>query len=203
VPYRPNDFYARKAKKEHFAARSVYKLEAIDQKLRLFSSGQQVLDLGAAPGSWSQYIAARIGKGIVIGIDLKPIGLEIANARFIMADFFEFDLANYLASEQLADQFDVVVSDMAPATTGMRVTDQARSLALCELALETAHRFLKLGGAFVCKLFESGDAPAFRKQLMQSFEKVQTFRPESTRKESKEIFLTGLHYLGMPAAKTI
>lgn len=187
--YNRKDYYFTKAKKEGFAARSVFKLEEIDARFKLIRPSDKVLDLGAAPGSWSQYIAKKIGpKGRLLGIDLQPIRLTFPNAVFIAADMLMADLPALLSEFKFEPPFDVVVSDMAPKTTGVRVTDQARSLELCELALRVAGRYLKAGGHFVCKLFHGEEFEAFRALLKSQFETVEVLRPKSTRKESKEIF---------------
>jgi 23S rRNA (uridine2552-2'-O)-methyltransferase len=195
MAYQQKDFYFLKAKSQNYAARSIFKLEEIDKRFRLFKQGQKVLDLGAAPGSWSQYVSQRIGpQGKVLGIDLAPIKLTLANAVFIKADLINDPLDTLLVAKGIQIPFDVILSDMAPKTTGIRVTDQSRSLELCELALEISKKFLKPKGAFVCKLFHSEEFENFRKMLRTSFERVEVLRPKSTRKESKEIFFICLSF---------
>jgi len=191
MAYKPNDAYARKARAEGYAARSVYKLEEIDRRYGLFRRGQLVLDLGASPGSWSQFAVEKVGPtGLVVGLDLQPLGVHIPPPYvFYQEDIYQFDFATRLPEAGLPKFLDLVLSDMAPKTTGMRVTDQARSLALCEMALYVAERVLRPGGSFVCKLFDSGDTQAFRLTLQKMFTKVATLRPDSTRNSSKEIFL--------------
>jgi 23S rRNA (uridine2552-2'-O)-methyltransferase len=193
VAYNKKDHFYHKAKEENFAARSIYKLEEIDQKYRVVKAGMQVLDLGAAPGSWSQYLSSKVGeKGRVLGVDLVPVGLTLPNAVFIHADLRDLNLEKIFIENQFVPPFDGVFSDMAPRTTGIRVTDQARSMELCELALSIADRFLKPGGNFVCKFFHSDDFTELKKQIDARFGKVEVLRPKSTRKESKEIFLIGI-----------
>jgi 23S rRNA (uridine2552-2'-O)-methyltransferase len=202
MAYNPRDYFYQKAKEENYAARSAFKLEEIDQRFKIVRSGYQVLDLGAAPGSWSQYASKVVGpKGRVLGIDLQAIKITLPNARFIQEDMRKADLAKIMADVGVAPPFDLVLSDMAPKTTGIRVTDQARSLELCELALETAEKYLKVGGHFVAKLFHSEDFEKYRETLRERFEKVEVLRPKSTRKESKEIFLIGIRYCGLKAGK--
>ncbi|MBU6376494.1 MAG: RlmE family RNA methyltransferase [Bdellovibrionales bacterium] len=196
MAYNPKDYYFRKAKTENYAARSAFKLEEIDQRFKILKPGQKILDLGAAPGSWSQYAAKKIGNlGKVLGIDLQRITVKLPNAVFIQADLRDMRLEEVIIKHGFTPPFDVVMSDMAPKTTGIRVTDQARSLELCELALETANRFLKPRGSFIAKLFHSDDFESFRSKLRQTFEKVEVLRPKSTRKESKEIFLIGISFV--------
>lgn len=195
MAYNPRDYFYQKAKDENYAARSAFKLEEIDQRFKVLRSGFQVLDLGAAPGSWSQYASKVVGpKGRVLGIDLQAIKITLPNARFIQEDMRKADLAKIMAEAGIAPPFDIVMSDMAPKTTGIRITDQARSLELCVLALETAEKYLKPGGHFIAKLFHSEDFETYRETLRERFEKVEVLRPKSTRKESKEIFLIGLRY---------
>jgi 23S rRNA (uridine2552-2'-O)-methyltransferase len=191
--YNPKDHFFKKAKKENFAARSVYKLEEIDKKVKFLKSGDWVLDLGASPGSWSQYASQKVGeKGRVLGIDLKPVTVNLKNAKFIEADLYDLNLAQVLRDQGFSEPFQVVMSDMAPKTTGIRVTDQARSFELCELALNVADQFLAKKGHFVCKLFHSDDFQELKKRIQEKYEKFEAIKPEATRSISKEIFLVGL-----------
>ncbi len=193
MTYNPRDHFFKKAKLDNFAARSVYKLEEINKKLRIFKPGDIVLDLGASPGSWSQYVSAQVGtKGQVLGIDLKPVEVKLENAKFIQADLYDLNLDEVLKSHGFESGFHSVISDMAPKTTGIRVTDQARSTELCELALTTADRFLNKKGSFVCKLFHSDDFQSLKKMILSKYEKFEAIKPEATRAISKEIFLVGI-----------
>lgn len=191
--YNPKDHYYHKAKEQNYAARSVFKLEEIDAKHKLFRSGQKVLDLGAAPGSWSQYASKKIGEnGRILGVDLSPVNVKLKNAEFIQADLRDLNLEQIFAEHGFNEPFDLVLSDMAPKTTGIRFTDQARSKELCELALDVARRFLRPGGHFVCKLFHSDEFQTLRDAIKKEFEQFNAVKPDSTRKISKEIFLVGL-----------
>lgn len=193
MTYNPRDHYFKKAKQENFAARSVFKLEEIDKKYKLFRPGQTVLDLGSSPGSWSQYASRMVGeKGRVLGVDLSPMTVSLRNAVFIQADLRDLNLEEIFKEHGFEPPFDLVLSDMAPKTTGIRMTDQARSMELCELALDVARRFLKKDGHFVCKLFHSDDFTKLRDEIKKSFHKFEAVKPESTRKISKEIFLVGI-----------
>lgn len=195
MAYKPNDHYAKKAKKENYVARSVYKLQEIDKKYRIFHSGDQVLDLGASPGSWSQYASERIGdKGRLLGVDLKKVFLSMPNSVFIKGDILELDFGPVLEQHGFTKPFDVIISDMAPDTSSSRFTDQMKSLELCEMALETAHKMLKPGGHFIAKIFDSGDAMGFRDELKKYFTNVQLLRPKSTQQSSKEFFMIGMGY---------
>lgn len=193
MTYNPRDHYFKKAKQQNFAARSVFKLEEIDQKFRLLRAGQTVLDLGASPGSWSQYCSQKVGpSGRILGVDLKPVTAKLSNAVFIQADLRDLNLEQTFLEYGFRPPFDLVVSDMAPNTTGIRSTDQARSFDLCELALNIARRFLRKDGHFVCKLFHSDDFTGLRDQIKNDFQQFHALKPDSTRKISKEIFLIGL-----------
>lgn len=193
MAYNPRDHYFKKAKEQNFAARSVFKLEEIDQRLHILKPGMIVMDLGASPGSWSQYCSKKIGpEGRILGIDLSPVNVKLPNASFIQADLRDLRLADVVAQNGFPEVFDLVISDMAPKTTGIRITDQARSFELCELALEVAKKFLKPRHHFICKFFHSDDFSALRDKMKEMFEKVEIIKPDSTRKISKEIFLIGI-----------
>jgi 23S rRNA (uridine2552-2'-O)-methyltransferase len=199
MAYNKRDHYYHKAKEENFAARSIYKLEEIDQKFRIIKSGMKVLDLGAAPGSWSQYLSQKVGdQGRVLGVDLIQVELTLSNAVFIHADLRDLNLDQVFRDHGFVPVFDGVLSDMAPKTTGIRITDQARSMELCELALNVADRFLRPGGNFVCKFFHSDDFQELKKLMEARYGRVEVLRPKSTRKESKEIFLIGISKKKIP-----
>ncbi|MCS7074619.1 MAG: RlmE family RNA methyltransferase [Bacteroidia bacterium] len=196
MPYNPQDHYFKKAKQENYLARSVYKLKEINERFKLIKPGMNILDLGASPGSWSQYASEQVGlQGKVVGIDITPITLQLPNAIFLTADINAPDTPSRIEAEGIS-QFQMVISDMAPKTTGVKVTDQARSFQLCEMALWTARKYLANGGHFICKLFHGSEFEDFRKDLRKSFRKVEILRPQSTRKESKEIFLIGIDFNG-------
>lgn len=193
MAYNPKDHYFKKAKEQNFAARSVFKIEEIDQKLKIIKPGMKVLDLGASPGSWSQYASKKIGpKGKVLGVDLSPVTVKLDNAIFIQADLRDLNLQDEFAKSGFEVPVDLVMSDMAPKTTGIRNTDQARSLELCELALDVAQKFLRPGGHFICKLFHSEDFRLLKERIKKEYQKFDAIKPDSTRKISKEIFLIGL-----------
>ena len=190
VAYNPRDHYFHKAKAQNFVARSVFKLEEIDQRLKLVRLGQRVLDLGASPGSWTQYVLKKVGSGgAVYAMDLSELKVQDPRLKFLQADaFVEENLKQLLGDEKV----DLVLSDMAPKTTGIRVTDQARSFELCQRALAVAQLVLKPRGHLVIKFFHSEDFQNLKKALLQNFEQVEAIRPDSTRSMSKEIFLIGL-----------
>lgn len=193
---RDQDRFGRQARREGYAARSVYKLQEIDRKVRLLRRGARVLDLGAFPGSWTAYAAERVQReGKVLGYDLTAFkGTLPPNAEMRQADVFE------LSVEELGGpgSWDVVMSDMAPSTTGHRFTDQARSEALVMRALELATSVLAPGGAFVAKIFQGGDFQEIKRSIQRRFESVRVVRPEATRRESIEVFLCGIGFRGEP-----
>ncbi|HVV48274.1 MAG TPA: RlmE family RNA methyltransferase [Polyangia bacterium] len=188
-PRHRHDAFFRKARGAGFAARSVYKLEEIDRKLRLLRAGDRVLDLGCRPGSWLQYALQAVGPhGAVVGIDRDPLPRPIPGARVLRADLLTVADGELLGELKA---FDVVLSDMAPNTTGIRATDQARSAALVEEALGRAERLLAPGGAFVAKIFQGPDVEAIRKRMAARFSEVRALKPEGSRAESIEIYLAG------------
>ncbi len=191
------DHYFKRAKAENYPARSVYKLQELDQKFHLLGPGMKVMDLGAAPGSWTLFAAKKVGQGgRVLALDIQTTDQEFPdNVTFLVHDAFE-DSPELLALMEPLMPFDFVMSDMAPRTTGHKFTDQARSLELCERARDVALRRLKPGGNFVAKIFEGPDAKGFQDSLREYFEKVRGFKPKSSRAESKETFIVGLGFRG-------
>jgi 23S rRNA (uridine2552-2'-O)-methyltransferase len=186
-PYKKADHFTKAAKSAGFPARSVFKLEEIDQRTKLLKPGQRVLDLGAAPGSWSMYAARKIGaKGHLLAIDLSEIGASLGpNATFVQGDAFAIE------SQLFAEHgpFDVVLSDMAPNTTGNRDADRTHSFELVMRALEVARAHGKPGSSFVAKIFMGPEYEEARRELRKDYAEVRTLRPESVRKNSVEVFL--------------
>ncbi len=189
-PYKGPDRLTRAAKTAGFPARSVFKLEEIDRRVGLLAPGMSVLDLGACPGSWSLYAAEKVGaRGRVLAIDLDPARTAFPpHVTFVEGDALDLD-GDALA---VGAPYDVVLSDMAPRTTGNRMTDQARSFELFMRALDVAARLARLGGAFVGKIFMSGDLPEARAAVRRVFAKERLIRPEGTRSVSQEIFCIGM-----------
>jgi 23S rRNA (uridine2552-2'-O)-methyltransferase len=188
-----HDAFFRKARKEGFVARSIYKLEEIDQKVRVFFPGARVLDLGCRPGSWLQYACKVVGMhGSVVGVDRDPLPTPIPFAKVLVADIFT------LSDEELLhglSAYDVVLSDMAPDTTGIRATDQARSAGLVEEALRRAETLLAPLGSFVAKIFQSPDVETIRKRMATRFSEVRLIKPEGSRRESIEVYLVGKGFI--------
>jgi len=193
------DHYFKQAKKDNYPARSVYKLQEINKRFGLLRPGRKVLDLGAAPGSWSLFAAKAVGQGgRVLGVDLQPANADFpANARFLVGDVFDPPPEVLAALEELAP-FDVVVSDMAPKTSGVIFRDQALSMELCVRAMEVADKYLVRGGGFAAKIFEGPDVREFAAMLRQRYDTVKSFKPKSSRSESKETFYIGLGFKGAP-----
>jgi 23S rRNA (uridine2552-2'-O)-methyltransferase len=184
-----HDAFFHKAREGGYAARSVFKLEEIDRRFRLLRPGERVLDLGCRPGSWLQYAVKMVGAhGVVVGLDRAPLPQDVPGARVVVGDVFT-TTDQELLGEQRA--FDVVLSDMAPDTTGIRATDQARSAGLVEEALARAERMLAPGGGFVAKVFQGPDVAALRKRMAARFSQVHLVKPEGSRSASTEMYLVG------------
>lgn len=181
------DSWSRKARAQGYEARSVFKLEELQRRFRLLAPGARVLDLGCAPGSWLRYAAEQVGpKGSVVGIDRVESQAPAPHVCTLVGDVYETPM-EALDSEGLG--FDLVMSDMAPDTTGMASTDQARSAALAERALELAEALLKPGGAFVAKVFQGPDVQGLLGRARRGFTKAKLARPAAIRKQSSEIYL--------------
>jgi 23S rRNA (uridine2552-2'-O)-methyltransferase len=186
-----NDHYVHLAQKDGYRARAAYKLIEIDDKDKLIRPGAWVVDLGAAPGSWSQVARNRVGpNGRVFALDILPMD-GIAGVDFIQGDFREeatLDAFTRLLDGRLVD---LVICDMAPNISGMAVIDQARSFHLCELALDFCRDWLKPGGHFLVKTFQGSDYQAYLQSLRATFETVTTRKPAASRDRSSEIYLLG------------
>jgi 23S rRNA (uridine2552-2'-O)-methyltransferase len=193
--FKVKDHYFEKAKKENFLARSIYKLEEIDKKFKVLKAGDNVLDLGYYPGSWIQYTANKVGeKGKVVGIDIQAVNHQLECIKNVSV--FEKDINDVQTLEELGvdKQFDVVVSDMAPNTSGIKSVDQIRSLNLVEMVFYHLPKTLKNNGNVVIKVFDGHEAQMFLKEQKKNFEKFQYLKPKSTRSVSKEFFVIGLGY---------
>jgi 23S rRNA (uridine2552-2'-O)-methyltransferase len=192
-PYKEKDHFFKKAHQQGLRARSAFKIEEIARRFQLFKKGHTVLDLGAAPGGFLQIIADAVGpQGGVIGVDvvaIRPLGR--ANVKTAVLDVLADDF-DQLLLELHGGTFDAVVSDLAPKTSGIRSTDEARSLRLAGKALELARSRGKPGSCFVAKLFMGGDFEQFRAELRELFHEVKVVRPEATRGASVEVYLVGL-----------
>lgn len=190
--YEKSDYWALKAKKEGYPARSVYKLAEIHQKFGIIKPGQRILDIGAAPGSWSLWILQQLaGKGFVAAVDLSPLQIKAEPERFF---FVQGDLYDPNTRGQLAARgpYHVVVSDAAPATSGNASLDTDRSEAIVEAVLDYAEDLLLPGGSLVCKLFIGGGQRELLDRMKGMFETARAFKPEACRQVSFETFLIGL-----------
>lgn len=185
-----HDEFHRRARQQGYAARSIFKLEEIDRRHRVFKPGQRVLDLGCRPGSWLQYAAGKVGaRGSLVGLDREPLDVVVPRTRVVIGDVFEVTVEELRGN---LGGFDVVLSDMAPDTTGVRSVDQARSEALFERALEIAEAALSPGGTFVAKLFQGPAFTGLITRCRASFEKVVVEKPKSSRAESIEQYVVAL-----------
>lgn len=189
-----SDTYVKQARDSHYRSRAVFKLEEIDRKDQLFKPGMRVVDLGSAPGSWSQYAAEKVGeKGRVIAVDLLPME-PIMHVQFYQGDFTEETTEKWLLEQLDQDKADLVISDMAPNLTGIRATDQARSMALAEMALDLCQHVLRPGGNLLIKLFEGAGTSEFRQQLREHFARVLTRKPGASRDKSREFYVLACAY---------
>jgi 23S rRNA (uridine2552-2'-O)-methyltransferase len=201
-PYDPKDFYFRKAKKAGLRARSAFKIDEILRRHELLDRGQAVLDLGAAPGGFLQVLAEAVGeKGVAVGVDLEPVrNLGKPWVRTAVVDLLAPDALQKIQALH-AGHFQLVTSDMAPKTIGIKVVDEARSLELVRMALSVAERTLARNGAFVAKVFMGGDFPALKKELATRFAKVVVMRPKATREASYEVYVVGKGFKGEAARR--
>ena len=184
------DPYRLRARAEGYVSRAVYKLKAIDEKYHLFRSGQRVLDLGCSPGSWLQYIGARVGpQGLVVGVDLITPRIDLSPPLyFLKGDFLSLAADTVKA---VSPAFEVVVSDLAPKTTGVRQVDQERSLELARRAWELARELLQPGGHFLVKVFEGPDTAGLVALLKKNFRQCHRLKPAGSRRASVELYLLG------------
>jgi len=184
-----HDRFHQKAKKQGFLARAVFKLEELDEQFKVFKPGQRVLDLGCAPGSWLQYARTKVGeRGTLVGLDRGPLRGDVAGARIVVGDVMTIDPKELLGE---LPAFDVVLSDMAPDTSGIRSLDQARSEALFERALEIALLTLAPGGNFVGKLFQGPDFKKLIEAVRAKFDVAKSAKPDSSRQISIEQYVVG------------
>ncbi len=189
------DYYFKQAKKEKYLARSVYKLQEIDQKFHFFNLGDFILDLGASPGSWTQYILSKIGsRGTILALDIHPLKISHRQIIFAQKDIFQIsssELNDILAEYSLPKKFNVVTADLAPKTSGIYETDSQGSLELAQKSFQLAQKFLIDGGNFTTKIFESPEAHSFFQEIKPYFRKSKIFKPKASRKESREFYIVG------------
>lgn len=187
-----NDFFVKQSKKEGYRSRAAYKLLEIAERDHLFKSGMIVVDLGAAPGSWSQVASQKVGRtGKVIALDILEMA-PLPGVEFIQDDFREERALLELRKHLEERQPDLVISDMAPNMSGIEVSDQARSMYLAELALAFSMEQLNYGGNFLVKVFQGRDFDQFHRDMRAGFKSVAVRKPEASRNRSNELYLLGL-----------
>ncbi len=194
-----NDPFVERAKLEGWRSRAAFKIIEVDEKFKIFKKGKIVVDLGAAPGGWSQYAVTKVGEGNVVAIDLLPID-SLPGVNFFVGDFMTEEAPGQIIALLKEIKFnnrglcDVVMSDMAANTTGDHTTDHMRIIALLEESLILAEKILKNGGSFVGKIFQGGSSDEILKKLRGNFSTVKYFKPDSSRKDSSETYLVALGF---------
>ena len=188
------DPYVKQARRSAYRSRATFKLQELDAKDKLLKPGATVVDLGAAPGSWSQYAAQRVGpSGRVIAVDILPME-PIRNVHFIQGDFTNDEVFQRCVDALAGARADLVISDLSPNLTGIRVTDQARSMQLAERVLEFACQTLAVNGNLLIKVFEGADMEQFRHELVQRFQRVMARKPKASRGASREFYVLARGY---------
>ena len=188
------DPYVQMARRDGWRSRAVYKLEQIDQKERFLRPDMVCVDVGSAPGSWSQYVTKRLkGRGRIVAVDTLPMD-SLPDVEFILGDFLEESVLEQMLQAIGDDGVDLVMSDIAPNITGTRVVDQPRSMYLVELALDLARKVLKPGGSFVCKVFQGEGIDEFVMDTRKSFKRVRVMKPKASRAGSREVYLVARNY---------
>ena len=190
------DPYIKLALKEGWRSRAAFKLEEINNKEKILYPGMTCVDLGSAPGSWSQYVSVKLKEKVeIIALDILPMDYLPA-VEFIQGDFLDDEVFSSIINLLKNRKIDLVMSDMAPNISGIKISDQARSIYLVELALDVAKKILKKRGNFICKLFQGQGSDIFIKDVRQDFLKVKVFKPKSSRPDSREVYLIAKSYLG-------
>ena len=188
------DPYVQQARRDGWRSRAVYKLEQIDQKERFLRPDMVCVDVGSAPGSWSQYVTKKLkGRARIVAVDILPMD-SLPDVEFIQGDFQDEAVFEQMLAATGDQGVDLVMSDIAPNITGTRVVDQPRSMYLVELALDFARRVLKPGGSFVCKVFQGEGIDEFVIDARSSFERVKVMKPKASRAGSREVYLVARNY---------
>ncbi|MDA3933535.1 MAG: 23S rRNA methyltransferase [Gammaproteobacteria bacterium] len=191
-----DDHWVQQARALGWRSRAAFKLQQLDERLALLRAGQVVVDLGAAPGSWCQYASARIGeRGSLIAVDLLPIE-PLPGVTIIEGDFREQAVLEQLQRCLNGRAVDVVLSDMAPNISGIRTVDQTAAMYLAELALDFARQQLRVGGHWICKVFQGEGFDELLRSARAEFEQVRMHKPESSRDRSREQYMVGIRYQG-------
>ena len=190
-----DDEYVKKSQQDGYRSRAVYKLKEIQEKDRLIRPSDKIIDLGAAPGGWSQYASQLVGKnGRVVASDILPID-PLPFVEFVLGDFREDGVLQELLRVLGDEKADLVISDMAPNMSGMDAVDQPRAMYLCELALDMAQQVLKPGGGFVVKLFQGQGSEAFLKDVRNHFRQVKVRKPSASRPRSREVYVLARQFM--------
>jgi 23S rRNA (uridine2552-2'-O)-methyltransferase len=188
------DPYVQQARRDGWRSRAVYKLEQIDQKERFLRPDMVCVDVGSAPGSWSQYVTKKLkGRARIVAVDILPMD-SLPDVEFVQGDFQDEAVFEQMLAATGDQGVDLVMSDIAPNITGTRVVDQPRSMYLVELALDFARRVLKPGGSFVCKVFQGEGIDEFVIDARNSFERVKVMKPKASRAGSREVYLVARNY---------
>ena len=189
-----DDEYVKRSKRDGFRSRAIYKLQELQEKDLLFRPGMTVIDLGSAPGSWSQYVADLIGgQGNLLASDILPMD-SIPSVRFIQGDFTEQAILDQIIAAMGNTQADIVISDMAPNLSGSDAIDQPASVYLCELALDMSQQLLAKDGALVVKLFQGAGSDEFLKQVRSCFKQVRIRKPKASRARSREVYVVAKQF---------
>jgi 23S rRNA (uridine2552-2'-O)-methyltransferase len=192
-----NDPYVKQAQKDGYRSRSAYKLIELNERDRLLKPGMRVMDLGSAPGGWSQVAARIVGsKGRVLATDILPMD-RITNVDFIQGDFTEDDVVEKVFAWLDGAKFDLIISDIAPNISGIDSADQAACMYFLELALDTVRKALKPGANFVAKMFQGEGSDAYLKELRKSFVKVSIRKPAASRPKSREVYIVARGFRGV------
>lgn len=195
-----NDVFVQRAKSEGYRSRAAYKLLEIAARDKLLRPGMVVVDLGAAPGAWSQVARAQVGvRGLVVALDVLEM-TPLPGVRFLQGDFREDAVVNALGAALAGRKADLVLSDMSPNISGIGISDQARAIHLAELALEFSARHLKPGGSLLVKVFQGSGFQEFLRAMRARFRDVATRKPEASRGRSSELYLLGRDHAGGAAA---
>lgn len=191
------DPYVKQAQKEGYRSRAAYKLLEIHQKTPILKKGMCVVELGAAPGGWSQVVKEIIGhQGLLVAVDLLPMN-SIPGVECIQGDFTESTILERIWERLAGKQVDLVLSDMLPNTSGITDVDQEKSITLVSLALEFAERILKKGGVFLCKFLQGRGFEEMMQDIQKQFKKVKICKPAASRKHSREVYILGEGYMGI------
>ena len=188
-----NDPYVNLSKQNGYRSRASFKILDINKKFKIFKKGQKVLDLGSAPGGWSQVISKIVGANNLVALDILYMN-PINGVKFIQQDFLEDGAEEKILKEINNEKFDVIMSDMAMNTTGNKDIDHLKTFNLVESAYNLCQKILKNDGVFITKIFQGKEEPKFFNELKKHFKKVQHFKPESSRKESVEVYIVAIGY---------